>query len=35
MPHLTETLWQELPDTEGLLTVSNWPQENTQHKTKK
>ncbi|MEX2514771.1 MAG: valine--tRNA ligase [Candidatus Paceibacterota bacterium] len=25
MPHLTETLWQELPDTDGLLTITTWP----------
>lgn len=27
MPHLTETLWQELPTTEGLLTIMAWPHE--------
>ena len=26
MPHLTETLWQELPDSDGLLTITSWPQ---------
>jgi valyl-tRNA synthetase len=25
MPHLTETLWQELPQTDKALCITAWP----------